>query len=197
MNLYSLEKLEIFTAFFSILTFYFGAKQRMATWPISIVISTANLPLYYYRGLYASFLQNIIYIITSLYGWYAWRYGGKNRTVLRSITPTSLNQAILLSIGVSLYVIVMNPILVRLGATLTFLDALRSALTMAGSWLTSHKKLETYVVWFAVNAISIVIFHQKQMYWFKVKYTCLLFFSIYSYYLWYKQYRAQREATHS
>jgi nicotinamide mononucleotide transporter len=193
MDIYYLEKLELFSAFFSIVTFYLGTKQRQATWPVSMTISLMNLPLYYFKRIYGSFLQNIIYMIISLYGWYCWRYGGENRTELKVITTTPLKEAFLLLIGVLLYVVIMNPILVRLGSTVTLLDATRSALTMAGMWVTSHKKLETYPIWFIVNAISIYMFFQKEMYWFMAKYVFMVCLSVYSYHVWYKQYQTQKE----
>lgn len=195
MDIYYLEKLEQFSAFFSVVTFYFGTKQRIAAWPISMMISLMNLPLYYFQALYASFLQNIIYMSVSLYGWYCWRYGGKNWTELKVITTTSAEEGSLLVIGVLLYVAIMNPILIRLGSTVTLLDALRSALTMGGMWLTSHKKLETYVIWFISNAVSVYLFYEKAMYPFMAKYILLTCFSVYSYHVWYQQYESQKKGS--
>ena len=193
MDTFYIKNLECFSAIFSMVTFYFGARQKMVTWPISIAISMTNLPIYYFAGLYASFLQNIIYVFVSLYGWYSWRFGGKDRSELKMISTTSLREALCMGVGVILYVVVMNPILIKLGSTITLWDSIRSALTMAGMWVTSHKKIETYLVWFVVNAISIVIFYQKSMYWFMLKYTVFLCLSVYSYFVWLAQYRKQKE----
>ena len=198
MDINDLKQLERFSSFFSIVTFWFGTRQKMATWPISIAISLMNLPLYYFDRLYGSFFQNIISVIVSLYGWYSWRYGGKGRTELKIITRTSLKEAVLLFLGICLYSAVMTPTLTYLislsskpNATITLFDVLRSALTMAGMWLTSHKKIETYPTWFFVNAIAVFIFFQKERYYFMAKYLFMLCLSVYSFYVWYGQYTSQ------
>lgn len=184
--------LEIFSTLFSILPLYLGANQYILHWPLSILVSLANLLIYFYKGLYASLFQNILCIMISLYGWYAWHYGGQNRTELTIITRTPLSTAGWLLIAGLLYIVAINAILTHLdGATFRFVDSLRSALTMVGMWLTSHKKLETYLVWFVVNVISIAIFYQKESYFLSMKYLFFLVFSIYSYRLWYHQYSAQ------
>lgn len=188
-----LKKLELFSACFSVVTMYFGMKQRIISWPISITISLLNLPIYYSKRAYASFLHGIIYISISLYGWYCWRYGGKNRTALKVITRTSLKEAFLLLLGVLLYMVTIYPLLMRLQSNEPFLDASRNALTLVGMWATSHKKLETYIIWFTANAVSICFFQKTKTLFFMAKYTFYLIFSVYSYYVWYQQYQAQKQ----
>ena len=65
----------------------------------------------------------------------------------------------------------------------------RNALTLVGLWATSHKKLETYLIWFLANTISIYVHQRTKSYWFMGKYIFYLGLSVYSFYTWYEAYR--------
>jgi nicotinamide mononucleotide transporter len=189
MNDFYINRLEIIASFFSIIAYWFGTKQRLVFWPISIVTSLIGFPIYYYRLLYASFFQNIIYIIMSLYGWYHWRYGGKGRTELTLISTIAPRDGICLGIGVLVYVVTFNPILIYLGSSMTLLDATRNALAMVGMWAASHKKVETYPIWFVADSVSMYLFYKQGSYPFIFKYFVCVCLSVYSFYVWYNQYK--------
>lgn len=196
-NNYSLifSQLEKVSTIFSIVSFWFGTKQRLVAWPISILISLINMPYYFYKGIYVSVFHNLIYIVISLYGWYTWAYGGKKGKALKEITRISWKECIAFGVSMVLYIALLYPILQYIGARLTFLDIVRNSLTLLGLWATSQKKLETYLIWFTVNVLSVFLFYKTKSYWFMGKYIFYLGLSAYSFYEWYRQYASGKEAS--
>jgi len=196
MDNFYINCLEIILSFFSIVASWFRIKQRFVSWPTSIAASLGSFHIYYYRRLYASFFQNIIDIIMSLYGWYHWRYGGKGRTELTLITTIAPKEGIVLGVGVLVYVVTFNPILIYLGSSMTLLDLIRNALSTVGMWAILNKKLESYPICFVTYAIAFYVFYKKNSYPFMGKYVLKTCISVYSFYVWYNQYKTQRKNPH-
>lgn len=190
----SFERIISFTAaLLTLLGLWLGAKQKIAVWPLNIFVSFLNMIVFYKREIYSSFFQSIVDVIYPLYGWYRWKYGSAQGTPLLIITKTGKKQWIFLGIGGVLYMILMALFLKIIGAPKLFLDLCRGALIVIGMWLTANKKLETYLVWVALNVVSILLFIQKQMPSYIGKHSILLIAAFKSYTLWRSQYDKQTE----
>src|SRR5688572_10181878 len=60
-----------------------ATKQKIIKWPIGIAATLAGLVVYYQTKLYGKCLISVISLVLSFYGWYHWRYGGKDRQPLQ------------------------------------------------------------------------------------------------------------------
>jgi len=135
-------------------------------------------------------LQNVVCILYSFYGWYQWKYGGKNRTQLQVTSRTSLLDGALLLCSSLLYLTLFFPVLTHLKSTKPLADLLRSALTFTGMWLTAHKKVEAYLIWGVSNIVAIYLYWNSGLNWFCVKYAFYLLLSVKGFQLWYRKYTA-------
>ena len=153
-----MQKLEYVAAVFGIASVYLGTKQNIWSWPTTIV----NVALYAFvfqnSRLYAATGLQVMFIIISIYGWYEWLYGGRNRTELKvSKTPRRL-AVILALIGCS-FALLLGTLLYRTtNAALPFLDSALTSASLVAQWMLTKKLLENWLVWVAVDIVYVGMF---------------------------------------
>src|SRR5215470_4455497 len=85
--------LEFIAVVFGIVSVLLSVRQNIWSWPTALVNVSLFFVLFYKSGLYSDMGLQVVYFILSIYGWYEWLFGGKNRTALlvsRTSTQTSL-----------------------------------------------------------------------------------------------------------
>ena len=95
--------LDIFGSLFSFISTLFYVLASELSWPFGIVATVINSALYGAAGIYGDMSLEIIYFFSMFYGWYQWRYGGKNHqpiTIRHIAWRVSLSLAALTSLGV-------------------------------------------------------------------------------------------------
>jgi len=100
----------------------------------------------------------VMFILISIYGWYQWLYGGRNRSELKvSRTPPRL-AVVLALIGAS-FALLLGTLLYRTtNAALPFLDAALSSASLVAQWMLTKKLLENWLVWIAVDVVYVGMF---------------------------------------
>ncbi|MEM7173820.1 MAG: nicotinamide riboside transporter PnuC [Bacteroidota bacterium] len=190
-----LKYIEIFSVCVSLGTIWLGIKQRPLSWLVSIFITLLNLSIYHEGALYDKWISGFMSIAFSIYGWYNWRHGGRNNSVLKTITKTSQSQFIyIVAAGIAFDYIVAQ-ILLYCDSSLPYIGAISTLLVIIGLWMSANKKLEAYIVWSLLNIISIYVHYQKSYLWFTLKYLVYLLSSSYGYMEWRKLYLADRANT--
>ena len=166
--------IEIVGALFGIAAVYFNTKQNVLGW----IIGLANLGLYtvfYFRGqLYGYMGLQLFFAAISLYGWYQWVRGGARQTgVTVTRTPARLWPPLVVlsgaaAVGLAWYLDTQttdgNP----------YVDAVVTAASMAAQWMMARKYLESWVVWIAVNVVSVPLFLVRGEYPTALQYTVFL-----------------------
>jgi nicotinamide mononucleotide transporter len=184
--------LEPFSTVISLLTLWLGIRQKIATWPISIIITLLNLLIYHQGKLYDRWIVGIVSIVFSLYGWYQWRYGGPNHTLLRKITKVPVTDIPIVLTFLIFSTTLLSQLLLYLGSKFPYLSSFVTALVLIGLWMSANKKLENYLIWILVNVLYMYIHYHKGYNWFTVKYTVYLVSTIWGYYRWSTIYAEQQ-----
>ncbi len=187
-----LQYLEWGTTTASMLTFWLGTQQRMATWPVNIAITSINMSIYYADALYHRLFIGGFSIMMALYGWRQWRLDrGRHghAKVVHRLTP---REQVVLGAALVLGTWGLQAFFQHLGSYRPVLGALCTMLVFVGQWATTHKKLESYLVWSCLNILSAYIQYMKGRYGFMCKYCFFLVGSIYSYWYWRQLYQARR-----
>ncbi len=83
--------LEIASNFFNLLSVYFANRNNVYTWWTGIVGSILFGVLFFEAKLYADVNLQIFFIVTSVWGWWNWLYGGAQKEAL-PITRVGLKQ---------------------------------------------------------------------------------------------------------
>jgi len=159
-----LNSYEVVGTLFGLWSVILTVRQHIGCWPAGIVSVSAYAVLFYQVRLYADMALQVFFIGTSLYGWYAWKRGGVGRTALPIRTLTWR--------GRFLWIVVLTPVIWAAStalrrytdASLPVWDTTASTLSVAAQLLLMRKIFENWVLWIAVDVLSIGIYVVKEVF---------------------------------
>lgn len=135
-------------------------KADIRLWIVGVIMPAVNGVLYYMSGLYADMGMNCYYILAGIYGWIVWN--NKRPEKQYPIAHTPLRMAIPLTIATSALWAAIWFILVRFtNSNVPVLDALTTAMSITAMWMLSRKYVEQWLVWLAVDAITVGLYIYK------------------------------------
>lgn len=163
--------LEIVGAVTGLLCVWLAARQQVWTWPIALVSVACYFIFFYQIRLYADMWLQMFFLVSNLYGWYEWLYGGKNHSEL-PVTRLSLSQqGLVLLAGAAASGLMGLYFKSFTNASYPLLDSALAAFSVVAQILLTRKKIENWVIWFIVDIAYV------GMYWNKAAYvTAVLYF---------------------
>jgi nicotinamide mononucleotide transporter len=137
--------------------------QHRACWIAGGISTAVYLYVFARAGLYMQAMLQAYYVLVSVYGWWAWR-GGDPASALK-VARAGWR----LQLG-GLAAIVLASLLT--GAWLArathssepYLDSLSTWASVFATWLAARKKLDSWLWWFAVDALIALLCWQQQLY---------------------------------
>lgn len=139
-------------------------RQNIWNWPLGILNNLTFMVLFYRTGLYADVGLQVFYIGISIYGWWHWLHGGRDRGTLTvsRVRPWT-------AVGLGLAVVGITALLVTLlrrytNSTVPVLDSLITALSLVAQFMMTRKWLENWGVWITANCISVGLLVFKGLY---------------------------------
>ena len=176
---------EIVSVGISLVTTFLTIRQKIIRWPIDIFILFLNLYIHHKLHLYDRWIFSIVIISLDLYGWYNWRYGGPQKTILK-VKKLNINKVPQLIFIGSLGTISLYFILIYFKSDFPLLGAFRTIFSWIALWLASKKRQEHWFFWMILNLISIHIYFQKHLFLFCIKYIIYIILNIKGFYAWQK-----------
>jgi nicotinamide mononucleotide transporter len=111
--------------------------------------------LFYETGLYSDMGLQVVYFVLSLYGWYEWLYGGKNRTELQvSRTPRPVWIAVSV-IGVVFWAVDGYATSHLPNVSLPYVDAGTTTVSLVAQYMMTRKYVENWALWIAVDVVYV------------------------------------------
>ena len=170
--------LEILGFFTGIAGVYLTIKRSPFCWPISALNVMLYGVIFYDAKLYADMGLQGVFLVFSVYGWYAWTKGSKN--YLPDSSPLQVKQSTIkeLSFGI----LITIPIAVILGymlknqtnADFPYIDSMLASLSIFAQILQTRKRLENWYIWILVDAVYILIYVSKDLYLSAILYAVFL-----------------------
>ncbi|MFC7529553.1 nicotinamide riboside transporter PnuC [Actinoplanes sp. GCM10030250] len=167
-------------------------RQHILNWPLGILNVLLLMVVFWTAGLYADAGLQIVYVILGLYGWWAWLYGGHDRTrlVVRDTTRTEW-------IGLALAGVVATGalwlFLDRLtGSTVPLADALTTALSLLATYGQTRKLVQNWWIWIAADLIYIPLYAYKGLWLTAILYVAFLILCVLGLRAWRAALRSQR-----
>ena len=176
--------LEIVAVLFGVVSVFLSVRENIWSWPTGLVNVSLFFLLFYRAGLYSDMGLQVVYFALSLYGWYEWLYGGKGRTALKvSRTPARL-WAILGIIAIVVWAVLGTLTQKLPGASLPFLDAATTTVSLVAQFMMTRKLLESWIVWIVVDVVYIGMFIFKDLYLTAGNYAVYLVLAVLGYVAW-------------
>lgn len=192
-SLHSISTFELISTLISLLVVSLGTRQKAFAWPLGIFSLILSLVVHYESHLYSKSLFNAIRIITSFYGWYQWRHGGKNKKGIQ-VSHLGFKVSVLLGCLGVVGTLVLGTLFHRYTeAHFPYRDAFYTAFALIGHVLLARKKLEAWALFFLLDLTYIPIYFAKERYFFTLKYLIYLGIAFYGYIKWKKSLEEERQ----
>ena len=176
-----LENLGILT---SLICIWLNTKQNVWGWFWAITSSGIYSIIFYQARLFSDMGLQGIFILLSVYGWYAWQFGSKEKSVLFvSKIPTNLS---LLCLGFFFAFSLISGYLFSQysKASLPYLDSSLTAISLIATWMTARKYLENWILWIFANVVYVGMYFYKGLNGTAVLYVLLIFLAVKGYRDW-------------
>lgn len=153
-----MTKTEIVAALFGIISVFLSTRENIWSWPTAIVNVALYTVVFYHARLYADMGLQVIYLVLSIYGWYEWRFGGANRTVLRVSRATPRLLVLLLALDLVAWLALATLLARHTDAAVPYLDSLLTTTSLVAQWMMTRKILECWILWIAVDVVYVPMF---------------------------------------
>ena len=153
--------LEWFAALTALASVVLTVKRRISCWPVGLVSVIAYAVFFLRLKLYADTGLQLFYFATGLLGWWHWARGGPDHgaALIRILRPRerTLAGAVLLAGIASLAWALAR----FTDASLPVWDSIASGLSVAAQLFLMRKVLESWLLWIAVDVLSVGIYAFK------------------------------------
>lgn len=193
-GLQAMSMLELAGAVSGLAGVWLAARQNVLTWPVGLVSVAIYVVVFFDARLYADMGLNVFYVITSLYGWYVWLYGGKGHTERKVGHVRGTELLVLLVLGICFTLGLGYFLENYTDADLSYTDSATTAVSLIGYWMMAKKQLENWIVWLVVDTAYVGVYTYKELYITSVLYFVFLILCIVGYLDWKKSLLAQQKA---
>lgn len=161
-------------------------KANIWLWPVGVIMPIVYIIIFYQNKFYADMTFNVYYLFASIYGWYIWA---------KSLDKTDQG---LISHLPKKYIVGLSAIFVAIFAAIAFLlinftdsevpygDSFTTTLSILAMWMLAHKYIEQWLLWIVVNAVTAVLYHNKELNITVILFVVNFFVSILGYVKWKK-----------
>lgn len=120
--------------------------------------------IFYEVKLYSDMLLHVVYVVMQFYGWYYWLYGSKRKDSI-PVTRNRLSHNLLLVCLIATLTVSWGYLMARAtNAALPYPDAFTTVASLFAQWLLARKKLESWLIWIAVDIVAIGVYTAKDLY---------------------------------
>lgn len=185
---YPLSYVELFGTLFYLWSVWLIAKRRIWTWPIGIVSVLLYMMVFYQIRLYSDALEQVYYLVASVYGWWHWAHSPRQGATVLSVgfsSPGSIIVCLLISVtlGIALGAFMTRaptllPTIFPEAASFPYLDALTTVMSFTAMWLMARRRIESWIYWIGIDVVGIGLYFVKGVKFIALLYVILLFIAI-------------------
>jgi nicotinamide mononucleotide transporter len=200
---YPMSYLEFFGVLSGGIATWLAARANVLTWPIAVGSVFLFFFLFYQVQLYPDMLLQVFFFITYLQGWWRWTHPVAQEadqrhelritrlmcqplflTLLGGVTATGL----LGMFAQNLHT--LFPVLFSKPSAFPYLDSFTSVMSIIGTFMMIHKKLECWWVWLVIDLISTYMYFVKGVKLVGVEYGFFCLIAIQGLWHWTREYRS-------
>jgi nicotinamide mononucleotide transporter len=150
-----MDPVEVVAVVFGVVSVWLSTREHIAAWPTALVNSSLYALFFWRAGIYANAGLQVVYFALSVYGWYAWKFGGQHHTPLRVTRATRRHWLLLAPLGVVAAVLLALILGRYTDAALPWLDSSTTAASLIAQYLMTRKILENWIIWIVADVVYI------------------------------------------
>lgn len=190
---YKVSYVELTGTLFGLISVYYASRANILTWSTGVVNEFFLFVLFFQVQLYADMLLQVYFFIVTAYGWYYWKAGTTERSIVALNKVARLNMAGVITVGTLLAGFLLSNIHIylpqyfKLPAAYPYIDSLVMVASIVATVLLAQKKLESWYLWLLIDCICVVLYFTKGVYFLSLEYLIFLGLAYYGLYNWRKQ----------
>lgn len=199
---YPMSYIEFFGTLLNIWCVYLVAKNKTLNWPIGIAATILFGFLFFQINLYADFLEQIYFLLTGFWGWWAWSTGRKSKKEEKPILTLSSPSRVWWILATVVGTIVLGYVDAHLNtyfpqfftepASFPYLDSFTTIMSFVATILLIRKELEAWYLWILVDIIGIWLYWAKDVRLVSILYIVFLVLATNGLITWRKLYKKQQ-----
>lgn len=141
-------------------TVWLAARNNPWSWPIGVANAALFVVLFLGARLYFDMSLNVFYVLSGLWGWWAWMYGGSGRTQKPITSVGVVEAALVLTAGAVLTGLMWRGGILLDGAA-PALDAITTGLSVVAQWFLMRRFIENWYIWIVADIIYIPMYFSR------------------------------------
>lgn len=136
---------------------WLALRNNPCSWPIGVVNSAFFVALFWGARLYFDMGLNGFYVLSGLWGWWFWRFGGTRRTA-RPIRSVSIREAAAVAATGLVLTVLMWRGGILLNDAAPALDAITTGLSVVAQWFLMRRFVQHWYVWIVADIIYVPMY---------------------------------------
>lgn len=181
---------EIFGTLFSLVCVGLITKQNLWSWPFGIAgVLLLGYAFLTYGLISTAILHFLFFFPSQFHGWWAWVQGNDNIRPIKTIGifKTLILAGLVIAIPASLWAVNLEYIASLVGDNLPqfpWPDAIIMWFSVVAQLLMNYKILESWLFWFTLDLIAIVVYFLSGLYMVSALYCVFLVIAVLGYIVW-------------
>ena len=189
------NRLEATATLLGLINQWLTIRRNIYCWPVGIASVLLFGAVFFDARLYSDALLQGVYVGLQAYGWYAWLRGGPGQSPLPIGRLPAIDYWRVPLLIVMVAATLGSIMRFATDASLPYLDASATALSLVAQWLQARKVLEAWLIFIAGNLLFIGIYAAKGLYITIGLFVVLTVMAILGYLSWRTAYRAGAPAS--
>jgi nicotinamide mononucleotide transporter len=177
--------LELVAFWVAIAMVFANFRVHPVAWPLAIASSLMYALLFADSRLYGEAALQIVFVAVAFWGWWEWLRGtGADGTPLRVHRLGARWRAVAVAATLAAWPLLGWLLDRHTDSDVPYLDALPTVGSLTGQFLLGRKLVENWLVWFAVNVVSVGLFAVKGLWLTVILYTLFAVLSVVGWRAW-------------
>ena len=178
--------LEVLGIITSLICVWLNTRQNIWGWFWAIVSSGIYAVIFWQSNLKSDAELQVVFILLSLYGIYEWKFS-KEEKIMLPVSKISLQLALICLIFLGIFTTISGYLHSQyLEASLPYLDAGLTAISLIATWMTARKYLENWILWIGANIFYVGMYIYKGLNGTSILYILLIILAVKGYRDWKK-----------
>ncbi|MBZ5567567.1 MAG: nicotinamide riboside transporter PnuC [Acidobacteriia bacterium] len=143
---------------------WLAARENVWNWPVAIVNAVSYVIVFFGAKLYADCGLQLVYVAISLYGWWSWLHGGRDRSELPVTRVRTTAIPLLALVTIAATAALMLLLRRFTDSTVPFWDGLTTAMSLTAQYMLARKIIENWWLWMAADVLYIALYIYKTLY---------------------------------
>jgi nicotinamide mononucleotide transporter len=183
--------LELVAFVLAIAMVVFNMRVNPLGWPLAIVSSALYYFLFWNSKLYGDASLQVFFVVIAFWGWWQWLRGTADDGSALQVRQLGPRQRWHLLAALAVAWPATGLFLKTYTDTdVPWWDAFPTAASVLGQWLLGRKYVENWLVWVAVNVVSVALFAYKGLWLTVILYAIFIVMSVFGWRAWRRLQRA-------